>query len=37
MEYQAPRFYLAHGFGIVGQIPDWDSRGHTKLYLSKRL
>jgi len=37
MEYQAPRFYLAHGFGIVGQIPDWDSRGHSKLYLSKRL
>lgn len=37
MEYQAPRFYLVHGFGIVGQIPDWDSRGHSKLYLSKRL
>jgi GNAT superfamily N-acetyltransferase len=37
MEYQAPCFYLAHGFGIVGQIPDWDSRGHSKLYLSKRL
>ena len=37
MEYQAPRFYLAHGFDIVGQIPDWDSRGHAKLYFSKRL
>jgi GNAT superfamily N-acetyltransferase len=37
MEYQAPRFYLAHGFNIVGQIPDWDSRGHAKLYLTKRL
>lgn len=37
MEYQAPRFYLAHGFSIVGQIPDWDSRGHAKLYLSKDL
>jgi GNAT superfamily N-acetyltransferase len=37
MEYQAPRFYLAHGFGIVGEIADWDSHGHTKLYLSKRL
>lgn len=37
MEYQAPRFYLAHDFRIVGQIPDWDSRSHTKLYLTKRL
>ena len=37
MEYQAPRFYLAHGFGIVGRIPDWDSRGHAKLHLSKSL
>lgn len=37
MEYQAPRFYLAHGFSIVGQIPDWDSRGHAKLYFSKDL
>lgn len=37
MEYQAPQFYQAHGFGIVGEIPDWDSRGHAKLYFSKRL
>ena len=37
MEYQAPRFYLARGFVIVGRIPDWDSRGHAKLYFSKRL
>ena len=37
MDYQAPRFYQARGFGIVGQIPDWDSRGHAKLYFSKRL
>ena len=37
MEYQAPRFYQAHGFNIVCQIPDWDSHGHQKLYLSKRL
>jgi GNAT superfamily N-acetyltransferase len=37
MDYQAPRFYLAHGFEIVGQIPDWDSHGHTKLHLSKHL
>lgn len=37
MEYQAPRFYRAHGFDLVGQIPDWDSLGHTKLYFFKRL
>lgn len=37
MEYQAPRFYQAHGFKIVGQIPDWDSHGHSKLYFSKHL
>ena len=37
MEYQAPHFYLAHGFAKAGEIRDWDSRGHSKLYLSKRL
>lgn len=37
MEYQAPRFYMAHGFTVVGEIPDWDSHGHSKLFLSKRL
>jgi len=37
MEYQAPRFYHSHGFSTVGEISDWDSRGHSKLYLSKRL
>ena len=37
MDYQAPRFYLAHEFHIVGEIPDWDSHGHAKLYLTKQL
>jgi len=37
MDYQAPRFYLAHGFTVVGEIADWDSHGHSKLFLSKRL
>lgn len=37
MEYQAPRFYLAHGFAVVGEIPDWDSHGHSKLHLTKSL
>ena len=37
MEYQAPQFYLSRGFEIVGQLPDWDSHGHTKLFFSKHL
>ena len=37
MDYQAPQFYLSHGFAIVGQIPDWDSHGHSKMYFSKPL
>ncbi|MBK1815702.1 GNAT family N-acetyltransferase [Luteolibacter yonseiensis] len=37
MDYQAPGFYLAHGFAIVGEIPDWDSSGHGKFFLTKRL
>jgi GNAT superfamily N-acetyltransferase len=37
MEYQAPRFYLEHGFAVVGEIPDWDSHGHAKYYLAKPL
>ena len=37
MDYQAPRFYLAHGFTVVGEIGDWDSHGHSKLFLSKLL
>ena len=37
MDYQAPQFYLSHGFEIVGQIPDWDSHGHSKMYFSKHL
>jgi GNAT superfamily N-acetyltransferase len=37
MDYQAPRFYLDHGFTVVGEIADWDSHGHSKLFLSKCL
>lgn len=37
MDYQAPGFYLAHGFEIAGRIPDWDSHGHAKLYLTRAL
>jgi hypothetical protein len=27
--------YLTCGFKIVGQIPDLDSHGHSKIYFSK--
>ena len=37
MDYQAPQFYLSHGFETVGQIPDWDSHGHSKMHFSKHL
>jgi len=37
MEYQAPRFYEAWGYTIVGRLDDWDSHGHAKLFLTKRL
>lgn len=37
MDYQAPRFYQAHGFTVAGEIADWDSHGHSKLFLSKSL
>ncbi|OAI57005.1 hypothetical protein AYO49_00365 [Verrucomicrobiaceae bacterium SCGC AG-212-N21] len=37
MEYQAPRFYLAHGYQVVGEIPDWDSHGHRKMFFAKEL
>lgn len=37
MDYQAPQFYLAHGFEQAGHIPDWDSHGHSKMYFTKQL
>jgi GNAT superfamily N-acetyltransferase len=37
MDYQAPRFYEKHGYTIVGRLDDWDSHGHAKLHLTKRL
>ena len=37
MEYQAPRFYAAHGYAIVGTLRDWDSHGHAKFFLTKQL
>jgi predicted N-acetyltransferase YhbS len=37
MDYQAPAFYERLGYTIVGQLNDWDSHGHAKLFLVKRL
>lgn len=36
MSYQAPQFYRSHGYAIVGELADWDSHGHSKLFLVKR-
>lgn len=37
MEYQAPAFYQARGYKIAGELPDWDSHGHSKFHLYKEL
>ena len=37
MEHQAPRFYLARGFILAGELPDWDSHGHAKQFFTKPL
>ncbi|MGV3663630.1 MAG: GNAT family N-acetyltransferase [Prosthecobacter sp.] len=37
MAYQAPGFYLRHGYSMVGEIPDWDSHGHAKCIFTKEL
>jgi hypothetical protein len=37
MDYQAPDFYQCLGYTIAGRLDDWDSHGHAKLFLVKRL
>lgn len=37
MDYQAPGFYERAGYRIAGELPDWDSHGHTKLFFVKPL
>jgi predicted N-acetyltransferase YhbS len=37
MDYQAPDFYHRLGYRSAGTIPDWDSHGHTKHFLTKNL
>lgn len=33
--FQAPDFYTAHGFAVIGELPDLPP-GHTTYYLAKR-
>jgi len=37
MQYQAPDFYKRLGYKVVGSIPDWDSHGHAKYFMTKKL
>ena len=37
MAYQAPKFYQAAGYEVVGEIEDWDSHGQAKFFLRKEL
>lgn len=37
MDYQAPGFYQKLGYAVVGRLEDWDSHGHAKVFLVKRL
>ncbi|HEX3601435.1 MAG TPA: GNAT family N-acetyltransferase [Lacipirellulaceae bacterium] len=37
MDYQARDFYERLGYTVAGQLDDWDSHGHAKLFLVKRL
>ena len=36
MDYQA-QFYQRLSYTIAGQLDDWDSHGHAKLFLVKKL
>jgi GNAT superfamily N-acetyltransferase len=35
--FQSPEFYIRVGYRVMGEIPDWDSHGHTKIVLVKNL
>ncbi|MEM9366320.1 MAG: GNAT family N-acetyltransferase [Planctomycetota bacterium] len=37
MSYQATDFYRKCGYQLCGEIPDWDSHGHTKHFFKKHL
>lgn len=35
MSYQAPEFYVKHGYHVAGAFPDWDCHGHAKMHFPK--
>jgi ribosomal protein S18 acetylase RimI-like enzyme len=37
MDWQAPGFYERLGYAVVGRFEDRDGRGHTKLFLTRRI
>ena len=37
MEFLAPEFFRNLGYNRVGEVPDWNSQGHSRLLLTKRL
>lgn len=37
MDYQAPGFYEKAGYRVAGELVDWDSHGHGKLFFTKDL
>ena len=37
MAWQAREFYEKLGYRIAGELPNWDSHGHSKYFLIKRL
>lgn len=37
LEHQAPRFYASRGYQTIGEIPDWDSHGNSKYFLTRAL
>jgi len=37
MDFQAPEFYKSLGYKVAGEIPDWNSHGGTKFFLTKDL
>jgi GNAT superfamily N-acetyltransferase len=37
MDYQAPKFYEKMDYAIAGQLNDWDSHGHDKVFFVKSL
>ncbi len=37
MSFQAPDFYLSLGYEESGRLQNWDSHGHDKIFLTKKI